>query len=291
MNEVTVEKLKGYWTGHNIPQRWYSDREPLTLGWFNDIRNKRYTLYYEYLMQEAEFQFHTNERVLEIGCGLGTDLAEYAVNGARVTGIDLGEEQIELAKLNFELRGLKYDEIKECNAEQLTFEDKTFDLVFCFGVLHHIASPEKAIDEIYRVLKDDGRAIIMLYARGWKHYIKRCLIHGIILGKWFKAGLNWKIVYSEVSEVHGNSPKTEIYSRNEIKQLFSRFNTLEMRKKRLGEFIEYAPYRTFVFPSFVRNTLNLFGLEALLGENWLIKVHKASPPPKTHVREVLFRHY
>jgi len=53
----------------------------------------------------------------------------------------------------------------------------------------------------------------MLYARGCKHYFNRCFIHGIVLGKWFKAGFNWIVVYNNVSEVNGNAPKTEIFRR------------------------------------------------------------------------------
>jgi len=291
LQKSSYETLKAYWRGKNIPQQWYSDREPRTLGWFNDLRHKRYTLYYEYLARDAEFQYHAGERVLEVGCGIGTDLAEYALHGAKVCGVDLGPEQVELTKLNFQLRGLPYDEIKEGNAEDLPFEDKTFDLVFCFGVLHHTVNPQKGIDEIFRVLKDDGRAIVMLYARGWKHYLKRCLIHGLILGKWFRAGLNWKKVYNEVSEVHGHSPRTEVYTKREVKRMFSRFRTVEIHKRRLGEFIEYPPYRTFTLPPVVRNFLYFCGLEAWLGENWLIKAHKAAPPPKTSVFDVIFRHY
>src|SRR3989338_7475217 len=105
---VSLEEISGYWKGKNIPQQWYSNKERYTVQWFNDISYKRYNLYYEYLKEEAEFQYHRNEDVLEVGCGLGTDLIEYAKNGARVNGIDLGEEQVELTKLNFKLRNLPY---------------------------------------------------------------------------------------------------------------------------------------------------------------------------------------
>ena len=42
----------------------------------------------------------------------------------------------------------------------------------CLGVIHHTQKPEEAVKEIFRVLKDDGQALITLYSRGWKHYIK-----------------------------------------------------------------------------------------------------------------------
>jgi ubiquinone/menaquinone biosynthesis C-methylase UbiE len=291
MNSVKLEQIKNYWSGKNVPQQWYSDRTPLTLAWFNELRYFRYKLYYEYLNEAAEFKYHSNEKVLEVGCGIGTDLAEYALNGANVSGIDLGNDQIDLTKLNFDLRGLKYELLEVGNAESLQFEDNTFDLVFSFGVLHHTTNPQQAINEIYRVLKPDGKAIIMLYARGWKHYIKRCFIHGILLGKWFKAGFNWKMVYNQVSEVHGNSPKTEIYRKSQLQEMFSNYNSVKLYKKRIGEFFEYPPYRTFAFPKFILRTFLFLGLESLIGENWLIKAHKAAPPPKVTLSKVIFEHY
>lgn len=284
-----LEEIQNYWKGKNIPQQWYSDKEPLTLAWFNEIRKKRYELYYEYLKTEAEFQYHNGEKILEVGCGIGTDLAEYALNGAIVTGIDLGEDQVNLTKLNLEIRNLSYESIRVGNAECLDFQDKTFDLVYCFGVLHHTPNTQKAINEIQRILKDDGLAIIMLYAKGFKHYIKRCFIHGLLLGKLYKNGFNWKKVYNEVSEVHGNSPITRVYSKSEVKKMFSNFKQVEIKKKRLGEFIEYPPYKTYVLPSFIKDFLYYF--ECLWGENYLIKATNAKPPKKVSVFKVIFQHW
>lgn len=286
-----LDEVKDYWKGKNVPQQWYSKKTPLTLAWFNEISMKRYKVYYEYLADLMEFEFHSGEKVLEIGCGLGTDLVEYAKNGSIVTGVDLNEDQINFTKLNLELRNLPYSELKVANAEKLPFDNNKFDLVVSFGVLHHTPNTEKAIEEVYRVLKDDGTAIIMLYARGWKHYIKRCLISGILLGKFFRYGFSWQKVYNDASEVHGNSPKTGVYTKRQVKKLFKDFKNLELSKKRMGEFFEYKPYNTYKFPKFVINLFKFFNFESLLGENWLIRAQKKPFPKEASLFEVIFKHY
>jgi len=286
-----LEDIQKYWKGKNVPQQWYSNKEPFTIQWFNELSLKRYKLYYEYIYEDCEFFDHKNEEVLEVGCGVGTDLVEYARNGSIVSGVDLGEDQVNLTKLNFELRNLSYKEIQRADAENLPFENESFDLVFSFGVLHHTSNTQKAIDEVHRVLKPDGQAIIMLYARGWKHYLKRCFIHGILLGKWFKYRFNWQKVYNEVSEVNGSSPKTGVYTKKQVGNMFRSFKEVKIKKKRLGEFFDYPPYRTFIFPKFIKRVFYFFGFENLLGENWLIKVYKSPLPKKTPISTVVFKKY
>lgn len=288
---VTIEAVRDYWNKKNIPQQWYSRQEPFTLPWFNELSYKRYTLYYPYLKTEAEFEHHSGEQVLEIGCGIGTDLVEYAKHGAIVTGVDLGLDQIQLTKLNFQLRGLPYRELREANVEQLPFADNSFDLVVCLGVLHHTPNTEQGIKEIYRVLKPDGKAIILVYARGWKHYFKRCFIHGILRGRWFAHRFNWKKVYSEIAEVHGNTPKTDVYTKRQVKEFFKMFPSLEVHKRRMGEFFEYKPYNTVRFPHWVNNLCQLFDVEAWLGENWFVKAQKIASPQEDSLRNVFFKHY
>lgn len=289
--KITIEEVNKYWGKKNIPQQWYSKKTPFTLAWFNELSYKRFDRYYSYLKQEAEFECHVGEEVLEIGCGIGTDLLEYAKQGAIVTGTDLGEDQVMLTKLNFQLHNVPFKEMKVENAENLSFPDNSFDLVVSIGVLHHTPNTEKALAEVYRVLKPDGTALILLYARGWKHYLKRCFIHGILLGRWFANGCNWQKVYSEVSEVHGSAPKTAVYTKRQIKRLFAQFPNLEIKKKRLGEFFEYKPYGTVMFPKFIRNICCLFNLESLIGENWFIRAQKTEPAKDDSLWNVIFKHY
>jgi len=286
-----IKDVKDYWKGKNVPQQWYSRKEPFSLQWYNEISYKRYNRYYEYLKHTMEFEHHRGEEVLEIGCGLGTDLLQYAINGAIVTGVDLNDDQIIFTRKNFELHNQSYKELKIANAENLPFEDNSFDLVVSFGVLHHTPDTEKAISEVHRVLKKDGTALIMLYARGWKHYLKRCLIHGLLLGKYFKYGFDWQKVYNMVSEVHGASPKTGVYTKAQIKKLFNQFSDIEISKKRMGEFFEYRPYNTYMFPRLLTNILQLMHIESILGENWLIRVQKKAFPKEASLFQVIFKHY
>jgi SAM-dependent methyltransferase len=286
----SIDDIQDYWREKNIPQQWYSDKLRLSLQWYNELARKRYEVYYEYLLKDGEFEYHAGERVLEVGVGIGTDLAQYAKNGAKVSGIDLGQDQVDLTKVNFELRKLQYDELKQASAEDLPFDDGSFDLVYSFGVLHHTPDTAKAISEVKRVLAEDGQAIIMLYARGWKHYLKRCLIHGLFLGKYFRYG-SWQAVYNDISEVNGGSPKTGVYTKREIKKMFSDFGEVEIEKRRLGEFIDYRPYRSRRFPFLIRNFLDLLNVQSLIGENWLIKAYKKPAPKPKSVFDVIFKHY
>jgi ubiquinone/menaquinone biosynthesis C-methylase UbiE len=288
---MEIESVQEYWQGKNIPQQWYSSKDKLSVQWFNELSRKRFEEYYAYLSIDAEFAHHSGEKVLEVGTGIGTDLVEYAKNGAIASGIDLGSDQVELTKLNFNIRNIDYDTIVQASAEELPFENGSFDLVYSFGVLHHTPDTHKAVSEVHRVLKDDGQAIVMLYARGWKHYLKRCFVHGIILGKIFKYKFNWQKLYNDVSEVHGGSPKTDIYTKSQVKELFKDYSYLEIRKRRVGEFFEYRPYNSKKLPTFFLNLINLLGLESILGENWLIKAYKSPKPETRSVFGVIFKNY
>jgi ubiquinone/menaquinone biosynthesis C-methylase UbiE len=291
--EPSIEEVRSYWSEKNIPQQWYSKKDKFTKQWYNEIARQRYENYYPYLKKMCEFEYHSGEKVLEVGVGMGTDLLEYAKNGALVYGIDLGPDQIEFSKNLFSTMETKYEDLKVASAEDIPYENETFDLVYSFGVLHHTPNTEKSVDEVYRVLKKDGSAIIMLYAPGWKHYLKRVFIQGIIKGKLFRYKFNFRKLSNDVSEVHGNSPKTDIYTRRRVKKLFKKFDNIEIYKCRLGEFFDYAPYQTIKFPSFIKKLFELFSLEGLIGENFLIKVKKT--PDKNLYKDslinVLFKHY
>jgi len=283
---VKKSRIKAYWETR-APQTWYSDKKPGSLEWFNEIEYKRFSVYYEYLPKVAEFEYHYGEDVLEIGVGVGTDLVQYAMHGSVVSGIDLTENAIDVTKRNFELKGLKYKQLKTADAENLPFKDNSFDLVYSFGVLHHTPDTESAVKEIHRVLKEEGKTIVMLYSRGGKHYFKRIFIHGILMGKIFKYGPSRLI--NQQTEVHGNSALTYVFKKKEIKRLFRMFGEVEITKHRMGEYFDYAPYKTKKIPVFMKNIVNLLELERLFGENYIIKAVKTKKKPRYSFWKTLFK--
>ncbi len=110
------------------------------------------------------YNLYRGKKVLEIGCGLGTMLMNWAKNSAQCTGVDLNPTSIEQSKKRFELHGLTAD-IRLEDANHLPFEDNQFDYVWSWGVLHHSPNLDISIKELFRVLKPGGGFGIMLYNR------------------------------------------------------------------------------------------------------------------------------
>jgi ubiquinone/menaquinone biosynthesis C-methylase UbiE len=114
------------------------------------------------------------KKVLEIGLGNGADGVMFALNGADYTGVDLTETALNATRRHFAFMGLKGTFQRE-SAEQLSFPGETFDWVYSHGVLHHTPDTQRAIDEVRRILKPGGRAIIMLYHKHSFNYFVRIM--------------------------------------------------------------------------------------------------------------------
>lgn len=111
------------------------------------------------------------KRVLEVGLGLGADSEQLIRRGAHWSGVDLTRESVERVAERLAIRNLAYDALEVATARSLPFEDSRFDLVYSFGVLHHIPDIDAAQRELARVLKPGGRLIAMLYARRSLNYL------------------------------------------------------------------------------------------------------------------------
>jgi SAM-dependent methyltransferase len=138
---------------------------------------------------------------LEVGCGLGTDGAQFASAGADYTGVDLTDAAIDLAQKRFTLFRLQ-GKFQTADAENLDFADNSFDVVYSHGVLHHTPDTARAIQEIHRVLRPGGRAVVMLYHRDSYNY-------RVNISMFRRAGahmLRWKPGVSLVHHLTGESP-------------------------------------------------------------------------------------
>jgi ubiquinone/menaquinone biosynthesis C-methylase UbiE len=124
------------------------------------------------LLTAAEVK--TGTRLLDVACGPGY-IAGYAAQlGAIATGVDFASGMIAEAKRNF-----PNAEFQENDAEALVFEDNTFDVVIsAFGLLH-IADPDKAIAEAFRVLRPGGCYIFTVWSLPEKHDFFNLVINAI----------------------------------------------------------------------------------------------------------------
>lgn len=96
---------------------------------------------------------------LEYGCGTGALAFDLAAKGCRSAAIDISPVAIETAEAEAKERGLDV-RFEEMNAEAMTFESNSFDLVYGSGILHHL-DIERATAEVVRVLRPGGRAVFL----------------------------------------------------------------------------------------------------------------------------------
>ena len=133
---------------------------------FEKFREQRYRTQWHIplLVPFAEMK---GQSVLEIGIGNGADATMIASNGGIYTGADLTEAALDATRRHFEVLGLTGTFRKE-NAEQLSFPDASFDVVYSHGVLHHAPNTQAAIDQVFRVLKPGATLAtnVLLYPRG-----------------------------------------------------------------------------------------------------------------------------
>jgi SAM-dependent methyltransferase len=256
VNAELKERVRAFWQEHPCGTK-FSDVAMGAPEFFERVEAHRYGKEW-HIPAAADFAGARGLRVLEIGCGLGTDGAQFAKAGADYTGVDLTEAAIELARTRFEVSGLK-GEFRVADAENLDFADESFDLVYSHGVLHHTPDTARAVHEVHRVLRPGGRAIVMLYHRGSYNYrvgiriLRRAgagllrseggikIVHRLTgepldslrehaaIGKSTGNGhLASDELLNQSTDGAGN-PLARVYSRREARELFKDFREVELR--------------------------------------------------------------
>lgn len=157
-----LARIRAYW------DRFLHDQEmsqaPVgSSQWFADLGAYRFDKL-DYLPKVVDFRAFAGRDVLEVGCGIGLDLARFAQGGARVTGIDLSPRAVQLARTYLQQQGLT-GQVQEMNGEAMAFPEARFDVVYAHGVVQYTDDPQHLVAEIHRVLRPGGTAIFMLYHR------------------------------------------------------------------------------------------------------------------------------
>jgi len=236
MTGLAEEKLKAreQWGQDPCGAEYDREHELGTREFFDQVEVYRYSQYAPWMPRLMEFEKFRGARLLEVGCGMGTDLLQFARGGAYCTGIDLTPRSVEITRHRFKLYGAEAD-FMISDAEHLPFRDASFDVVYSNGVLHHTPDTEGAVREVHRVLRPGGVAKVMLYHRNSLNYWVEIVLRRGLLGFEFLRGRSAEEIMSRVIEFsdHDARPLVKVYSRKETLALFKLFKDVRVDVEQL----------------------------------------------------------
>lgn len=244
-----IETVRDYWDARPCNLR-HSTKEVGSREYFDEVEARKYRVE-PHIPEFADFSAWKGKRVLELGCGLGTDTINFARAGALVTAVDLSPKSLELARKRAEVMGVA-DRITFYNANGENLSSvvpvEPHDLVYSFGVVHHTPHPDRAIAELRKYVKPGGMMKIMVYYRySWK-------VLWILLS--YGKGQFWKLadLVATHSEAQTGCPVTYIYDRDEGRQLLEKANLRvtntgvdHVFPYRIPDYVQYRYVREWYF--------------------------------------------
>jgi SAM-dependent methyltransferase len=236
MTTLAEEKIRAreQWSHDPCGAEFDREHELGTREFFDSIERHRYTEYAPWMPRVMRFDKFRGARLLEIGCGMGTDLLQFARGGARCVGVDLTPRSVEITRHRFGLYGMN-GSFMIADGERLPFASDSFDVVYSNGVLHHTPDTAGAIREVHRVLRPRGVARVMLYHRHSLNYWFEIVLRRGLLGGEFLRGRSAEEIMSRVVEFsgHGARPLVKVYSRRQASQLFEQFSDVKVEVEQL----------------------------------------------------------
>lgn len=258
-NVSELESLRtesfNYWDG-GIPgtveggyQKGKINAKHGTKEWFlqgDEVRSNQYKNIFNF----CEYNKFSGKKILDIGPGRGQEAHNYFSAGGKVTILEYASQGVNLVSERIKLFNLDID-IIQGDAASIPLKDNEFDLVYSYGVLHHIPDMQKAIDEVYRVLKPGGIAKIMVYHKGYCYYKDMFFKWFILKGNFLR--YSWDDYIKIVMEQReGPCPVVYIKSTYEILEMFKKFKLINYFN---AEIVEGRLIRWGIFPKFLQKRM------------------------------------
>ena len=273
--QKSIADVQRYWDARPCNIR-HSTKPVGSREYFDEVEARKYFVE-PHISAFAEFERWRGKRVLEVGCGIGTDSINFARAGAQLTAVDLSSESLRIAAERADVMGVA-DRIEfiQANAEELTarLTGEPYDLVYSFGVVHHTPRPNLALAAMRALTVPGGTLKLMVYhRRSWK-------VFSIVAANGH--GRFWKTdeLVAEHSEAQTGCPVTFSYTRREARELVERsgFRVQELWVDHVFPYRvrEYVNYRYVKEPYFRWMPEALFsGFERRLGWHLLVTAEAA----------------
>jgi SAM-dependent methyltransferase len=252
--EKTIDEVRRYWDASPCNIR-HSSSELASRQYFDEVEKRKYFVE-PHIPQFAEFEKWKGKKVLEIGCGIGTDGVNFARAGAGYAAIELSAASLELTEKRFAAYGL-HGTFYLGNAEELLsiVPVQPFDLVYSFGVLHHTPHPHRVIESVKAYMGPESEFRLMMYAKtSWKNIM-------------IESGF-------DQPEAQSGTPIAHTYTQDELRLLLKDYEILDMRQDHLFPYVveKYRRYEYERQPWFHVMPTEMFrALEKALGWHTLIR--------------------
>ncbi len=240
--QTPIARVNEYWNTRPCNIR-HSPKPVGTREYFDEVEQRKYFVE-SHIPGFADFERWRGKKVLEVGCGIGTDTINFARHGAEVTAVDLTAKSLDVARQRAKVFGLE-DRIRfvQANAEELSryVTPERYDLIYSFGVIHHTPHPERVIEELRKFTGAGSTVKIMVYNR-WSWKVIWILF---VYGK----GQFWKLdrLIADYSEAQTGCPVTYSYSRRMGRRLLEEhgFRVTDVRVDHIFSYSipEYVQYR------------------------------------------------
>lgn len=240
-----------------IVKQWNNDpcggirgMEAGTAEYYRAVDHDRYEVFAQWMPSTMEFARFSGKRLLEVGYGQGTDLFQFARNGALVSGIDMTPSHFDIATRRFNLAGIDAD-LRLGDAEEMPFADASFDAVYSFGVIHHSPNTQKIIDEIHRVLRPGGRAIIGVYHRWSVFYLFSVILYSYLLRlRFLRESFRRTISRIENRQNSDACPLVKVYSKSQFGRMLNQFSSCGLVIRHLQS-QDFSPVFRAIIPAWL----------------------------------------
>ena len=250
-----IQTVQSYWNGRPCNIR-HSTQPIGTREYFDEVEKRKYFVE-PHIPDFAQFDRWKGLKVLEVGCGIGTDTINFARAGALVTAVELSDESLKIAKQRVKVFGLEERvSFFQANAEELSqsVPIEPFDLVYSFGVIHHTPNPGNAVAQIKQYMSKASELRLMLYAKN-----------------------SWKNMMIDASfdqpEAQSGCPVAFTYSAEEVRALLAGLSVLEIKQDHIFPYVieKYVKYEYEKVPWFSAMPKEMFAvLEKNFGWHMLI---------------------